>query len=186
MNIKDFPKRLRIHGSEVVHATTERSGTYDYTTTLCGMLYSLQKKHPILFIGKKDVPPTMLPETEVVTCKNCLRKLNPVIPTREEKCMRYALKYKPTGHYYRTGPIGKNCKCISNVLDCWLFRDRKTAEIAGSTALHEHKSSKIKFTYNEYALLSRETKKECKYVYMFNSELFEIEKIFLSAKVMKK
>lgn len=184
MKIEDFTKRLKIHKSNVVHAAIVCDDLSKTAITACGSAYSTIE-HNQIFIRRRTVPPTVLSELYTVTCKHCLAKLNLKAATKTEKTVKYVLMDKQSGYYYKKGPIGKNCCCVASVFDSFWYNTERIAILAGTVALYEHKSDKSILAYKNYVLLSNVAKKEYKYVYKFNSDLFEVKKIILSVVVKK-
>jgi len=179
MDIVDFPKRLMINVSTIVHAALyqDESGA---ALTACGMVYPI--KNPTFMLpGKREKLPQIVDEGEI-TCKSCLRKLNIEKPTTiTQICERYVIVDKKSSLFYEYSQDIKSKIWIASVFNSSWFFTEKMARMVLLDTWYERKKGKKRISKENYDNLSDDEKK--KYIYMrtFNDKKYEVKKLDMSA-----
>jgi len=192
-SVEDYKSRVRMHGRKIVHAANIYTDVaIDSAVTACGMPYALGKLKVSFSSLKNDVPPEVLPDGSDITCKICLSKLNLLKPLKvaqndfkEEFAVRYALFNKLTGMYYKKGIVdfyGKG-NFVESIFDAFIYVSKHSAILSGSFSTYKHEATKKKIPFYEYNNLSHKERSKYNHSYRFNSDVYTIVQVNLSAKV---
>lgn len=181
---KDYPFRVKMPGSKVVHAATSRKEGPDYRYMWdqdTGEYVKVKVKNrrtvyeaPCGCVDAYECK--VVSSTEAITCKRCLK----TISTEEEFSKddyRYILQEKESGYFFRKS--GWQKEWVVDFRRATLYKSHHAAEGNGRREVYKHVGNGKEITVDEYRALPTDRKKFFGYASPIDKKKYVVRKVRL-------
>lgn len=167
---KDYPFRVKSPGSNIVHAAEEVKG-YGYQ-------HNKRTVHRSLCRSTTVNNYELLPPTEKITCKRCLKIMGAQEEISKDN-FKYILQERESGYFFKNSGWGSDKNWIKDFRRATIYNTPETAASKGVRDFYLHNRTGEKFTPKQYQKLTAAEKRWCYHTTAIDKKRYVVRKIKL-------